>query len=137
MAEHTTPVVELRDTDPDRPFLLIGQERYHYSLRSDLSLDELLHAHALGKKFMLLEAGDLESLSWMGRRKLSRDIRRGVHLVMYDMPRKVIRKLTENECASILEGFQLAQPENATKRPARSQTPSRASATPTRSRRKK
>ncbi len=140
MAPEPLPVLDLRDEAAARPFILYEGSRYHYKLKSDLSLDEYLLAVQIGQRFEQFGSDtSITGLSWWGRIKFKRDIRRCVEIIMYDMPKRVARrKLTEQQCMSIIESFSTAQPASiATSRPARSGTSSRASASTTRARRGK
>lgn len=140
MAPNTkTAALELRDETPDRPFILLAGERFHYKLRSDMRLDDLVRAMELGSRFS--EIGTDQAIAKFGRlrrRRLRRDLHVAVEMVMFDMPRKLIRReLTEMECVDIVAGFQHALQEPATKPAAQSRTKSRASSGSTGSRRRK
>ena len=136
-------VLDLRDKTPNRPFMRLGEDVYHYKLKTDLSIDQLLRAMKTAEKLQSLGEGgssDFEILRAMNgrqRRRFRKDVEHAVETVMFDMPTKVIRGLSDGERLAILASFPNALEANATKQPAPSRTKSRGSAASTRSRRKK
>lgn len=115
-------VLELRDEAPKRPFLKLAGERYHFKLKSDLSLEQIARARQVGEKLQTMtdESTPEECAA------ISAELHEVTGIVMFDMPAEIVAGLTDGECLAIVEGFMRALPTEASPA-APSVTPSPAS----------
>lgn len=125
----THAVLKLRDEEPDRPFITLGKDKYHFSLQSDLSISEMYDVSVAGRRFQDL-GKSFNELSEDQVTSLVSEVRSAVKMVMHDMPDDVVESLSDGECVAILEAFVSVLPTSAG-REAHSDEVSRDSATPT------
>lgn len=102
-------VLELRDTEPERPVLRIAGEDYHFALKSDLSMEQLAQAQAIGAQMQGLGADPSPEQVVEVARRL-RDV---VRIATHDLPDEVVKSLTDGECIAIVEAFMRTLPTEA------------------------
>jgi hypothetical protein len=105
-----TPVLQLRDAEPERAFLEFAGEKYHYALQSDLRIDEIQSVVQVAKSMQGLASGDGSILDMTAEQaaQLKQLADAGCRMVMHDMPDHVHATLTDFERAAIVQGFSKA-----------------------------
>lgn len=100
---HDKPILELRDEAPNRPFLMLAGVKYHFSLQSDLSLEQTVQVQWIGKKFESLSSVD--ELTPELAAQIGDALSSSMQIVMHDMPADVAAQLTDGERTAILQSF--------------------------------
>lgn len=103
MTSTPTPILELRDETPERPFLMLAGEKYHFALVSDLSVEQLALVQQSGRKFEAM--GSVDEVTPELAREISAALASSMQFVMYDMPDDVLASLSDGERIAILQAF--------------------------------
>lgn len=98
-------ILELRDEEPDRPFMRFAGEVIHFKLQSDLSLKEYKRVQSLGKAFEGLSDDDVDEKKMDDMVSALVDAAR---LCLYDAPDGLVETMTDGERLKIVEAFVIA-----------------------------